>query len=68
MDGNGADHSIIRYANGGDGWTEFECGSCIVDIDMMDFEQVDIVEAVRAGAPFECPSCGASRPVQDHSQ
>lgn len=65
MSDNNGDHSIVRYANGGSGWAEFECGSCSVDMDMMDFEQIEIVEIVRKGGEFKCPSCGVSRPVQD---
>lgn len=65
MDGNSADHSIVRYHNGGDGWVEFECGSCVVDVDFFEFDQVEVVEAARSACAFQCPNCGAKRGVQD---
>jgi hypothetical protein len=65
MGGNSADHSIVRYDNGGSGWVEFECGSCVVDVDFFDFDQVEVVEAARAAGAFQCPNCGATRGVQD---
>lgn len=52
MGGNSADHSIVRYDNGGSGWVEFECGSCVVDVDFFDFDQVEVVEAARAAGAF----------------
>lgn len=53
-------HTIVRYKDGGNGWTEFECGRCIVDIDMFDFEQAEICEAAQNAAPFQCPNCRAT--------
>lgn len=52
-------HTLIRFENGGNGWTEFECGRCGVDLDMFDFDQVAVLEAAEVAAPFRCPNCRA---------
>jgi predicted RNA-binding Zn-ribbon protein involved in translation (DUF1610 family) len=52
-------HTLVRYENGGDGWTEFECGRCGVDIDMFDFDQVEVCTAAKSDTAFRCPNCYA---------
>lgn len=58
-------HVIVRFRNGDSSWSEFECGGCSVDVDMFDFDQINVLEAAEDDAEFPCPSCGVKMKVDD---